>query len=95
MPAVRSRFVVRTLATLLWFTLLAGQFWRNLLGWWGWGAIAIALVIGSTIVLVRLKPDWRWRRFPKSLLFFLGLATLSITWSAYRAPARSASRCSG
>lgn len=83
MPALRSRFVVRSLATLLWFTLLAGQFWRNLLDWWGWGAIALALVVGSVITLVRSRPDWRWRRFPKALLFFLGLATLSITWSAY------------
>jgi len=83
MPAARSRFAVRTLATLLWFTLLAGQFWRNLLDWWGWGAIALVLIVGSTVVLIRLKPDWRWRRFPKALLSFLGLATLSIVWSAY------------
>ena len=83
MPTARSRLVVRVLATLLWFTLLAGQFWRNLLDWWGWGTVAIVLIVGSAMVLVWVKPNWRWRRFPKALLSFLALATLSIFWSAY------------
>ncbi|WP_022884990.1 O-antigen ligase family protein [Glaciibacter superstes] len=83
MPAVRSRFVVRTFAVFVLFTVLAGQFWRNLLGWWGFGAIALIVVVGSIIGLIALKPDWKWRRFPKSLGVFLLLATLSIAWSFY------------
>lgn len=83
MPAVRSRLVVRAFATFLLFTLLAGQFWRNVGDWWGWGAIAIVLVVGCVVGLVRLKPDWTWRSFPKSLAAFLGLATLSLAWSFY------------
>ncbi|MGO4691596.1 O-antigen ligase family protein [Glaciibacter sp. 2TAF33] len=83
MPPVRSRFVIRTFATLVLFTVLAGQFWRNLLGWWGFGAIALVVVVGSLIGLARLKPDWMWRKFPKSLGVFLVLATLSIAWSFY------------
>lgn len=83
MPAVRSRFVVRTFATGLLFTVLAGQFWRNLLDWWGFGAIALTIVVGSIVGLVRLKPDWMWRNFPKSVGAFLLLATLSLAWSFY------------
>ena len=83
MPAVRSRFVVRTFASGVLFTVLAGQFWRNLLGWWGFGAIAILVVVGSVVGLVLLKPDWMWRKFPKSLGVFLLLVTLSLAWSFY------------
>ena len=83
MPAVRSRFVVRTFATFVLFTVLAGQFWRNLFGWWGFGAIALAVFVGSVIGLVAEKPDWMWRRFPKALGVFLVLATLSLAWSFY------------
>ena len=83
MPAVRSRFAVRTFASGVLFTVLAGQFWRNLLGWWGFGAIAIVVVVGSVVGLVLLKPDWMWRKFPKSLGVFLLLVTLSLAWSFY------------
>jgi exopolysaccharide production protein ExoQ len=82
-PAVRSRFALRIFATFVLFTLLAGQFWRNLLGWWGFGAIAVIVLAGSIVFLVRTKPDWMWRWFPKSLGVFLVLATLSIAWSFY------------
>jgi exopolysaccharide production protein ExoQ len=83
MPAVQSRFVVRSFATLVFFTLLAGQFWRNLLGWWGFGALALLVLVGSVVALVRLKPDWLWAKFPRSLGVFLSIATVSILWSFY------------
>ncbi len=83
MPQVRSRFALRMFATFVLFTLLAGQFWRNLLSWWGFGAVAVVALVGSIVFLVQLKPDWMWRRFPKSLGVFLALATLSIAWSHY------------
>lgn len=83
MPAVQSRLTVRLFATLVFFSVLAGQAWRNLLGWWGFGAIAVFIVVGSIWFLVTLKPDWSWRRFPKSLAAFMLLATLSLAWSAY------------
>jgi exopolysaccharide production protein ExoQ len=70
-------------ATFVLFTVLAGQFWRNLLSWWGFGAVALVVLGGSIAWLVMLKPDWMWRRFPKSLGVFLALATLSIGWSFY------------
>ena len=83
MPAVQSRLPPRLFATLVFFTVLAGQFWRNLLGWWGFGAVAVLIVIGSIAFLVSLKPDWDWRSFPKSLGAFLLIATVSVAWSAY------------
>jgi exopolysaccharide production protein ExoQ len=83
MPAVQSRFVVRSFATLVFFTALAGQFWRNLLGWWGFGAIALVVLVGSVVLLVRLKPDWVWSKFPRSIGVFLVITTLSIAWSFY------------
>jgi len=83
MPPVRSRFALRIFATFVLFTVLAGQFWRNLLGWWGFGAVAVVVLAGSIAWIVMLKPDWMWRRFPKSLGVFLALATLSIAWSFY------------
>ncbi|AMB57852.1 O-antigen ligase family protein [Microterricola viridarii] len=84
----RSRFAVHTLATALLFTALAGQFWRNLLGWWGWGALVLLLLAASVVALLRLKPEWLngrtlWRRTPVSLWLFLGLAVLSLAWSFY------------
>ena len=85
MPAVRSRYAVRLLATLVFFTLLAGQFWRNLLGWWGYGTLAVIVFTGCIVALATLKPEWMWRSFPKSLVGFLGIVVLSIAWSHYPA----------
>jgi exopolysaccharide production protein ExoQ len=83
MPVAQSRLPVRLFATLVLFSVLAGQFWRNLLGWWGFGGIALIVVVGSVWFLVSLKPAWSWRTFPKALAVFMGLATLSLAWSAY------------
>jgi exopolysaccharide production protein ExoQ len=83
MPVAQSRLPVRLFATLVFFSVLAGQFWRNLLGWWGFGGIALIVIVGSVWFLVSLKPAWSWRTFPKSLAVFMGLATLSLAWSAY------------
>lgn len=73
----------RMLATLGLFTLAAGDLWRYLLGWWGWGAIVLLLVTLAAIELVRMRVDLRLLPFP--LIGFLALATLSTAWSAYPA----------
>lgn len=83
MPVVQSRLTVRLFATLVFFTVLAGQSWRNLFGWWGFGAIAVLILAGSVFFLVSTRPAWDWRSFPKSLIGFMALATLSVAWSAY------------
>jgi len=83
MPAVQSRFVVRMFSTFVLFSVLAGQFWRSVGGWWGFGLIAAIVVVGSITMLVTQKPPLNWRRFPKTLVAFMLLATLSIAWSFY------------
>lgn len=83
MKPVRSRFAVRTLAAFVLFSTIAGQFWRNLLGWWGWGTIIALVLVACIVALIRLKPELSWRRMPKSVLFFVGLSALSLAWSFY------------
>jgi O-antigen ligase len=83
MSTARKPIAVGAFSTLLVFTLFAGDFWRNLLSWWGWGLIAAALVVGSVVLLVRIRPPLLWRRLPVTLALFLLLATLSIAWSDY------------
>lgn len=83
MKPVRSRFAVRALAALILFTVIAGQFWRNLLGWWGWGSLVVVLIVLCALALARLRPEWSWRRTPKSLVLFLAFAALSLAWSFY------------
>jgi O-antigen ligase len=83
MAATRRDTLIGAFATFSLFTVLAGQFWRNLLGYWGWGVIALLVVVGAVVVLVRVRPAFAWRRVPKSTIFFLALAALSIAWSFY------------
>jgi exopolysaccharide production protein ExoQ len=78
-----SRRWVRALATLVVFTGFAGQFWRNLLDWWGFGIIAGLTIVASIVAIAVLKPRLYWRGIPKSLVAFLLLCVLSIAWSFY------------
>ena len=71
----------RALAIVSFFTLAAGEFWRHLLGWWGWGAIAGLLFVLAMVELVRHRVDVR--RAPVTLIAFLALCAASIIWSAY------------
>lgn len=69
----------RTLAVFAFTVLAAGEFWRHLLGWWGWGALAILVAAAAVFELVRMRVDPR--RLPLSLLLFVGFTALSIIWS--------------
>jgi O-antigen ligase len=69
------------LATFGFFTLAAGDVWRYLLSWWGWGAIILVFVTLAVIELVRSRVDMR--RMPILLFATLALMVLSIAWSAY------------
>ncbi|PPH26291.1 exopolysaccharide production protein [Rathayibacter rathayi] len=73
----------RALAVAVLAVLLAGQSLRNLVGWWGWGLVVAVLLAACLVVLLRARPRLRWARTPKSLVLFLGLAVLSLLWSAY------------
>lgn len=70
------------LATFGFFTLAAGDFWRYLLSWWGWGAIVLVFVALAIIELRRSRVDAT--RLPILLYATLALMALSIAWSAYR-----------
>lgn len=76
----------RVLVTAGFFSLMAGDLWRYLFTWWGWGAIILTLLIATVVELVRSRPDLR--RVPVLLVLALALIALSIAWSAY--PAASA-----
>ncbi|MGN7799175.1 O-antigen ligase family protein [Leifsonia sp. 22587] len=71
------------LAAVVLFTLFAGEFWRDLISWPGYFALAGVLAVVVAVVLVRARPRFRWRTTPKTLLVFLALAIVSIAWSAY------------
>ncbi|MDR6904627.1 O-antigen ligase [Agromyces sp. 3263] len=83
MTTGRRRTLIGAYATLALFTVLAGQFWRNLLGWWGFAAVALVVIGGAIALLVGERPSWRWRRVPKSTIAFLLITVLSIAWSYY------------
>jgi O-antigen ligase len=69
------------LATFGFFTLAAGDVWRYLLSWWGWGAIIVVFVTLAVIEVARSRLDVR--RMPILLFATLALMALSIAWSAY------------
>lgn len=79
MTWLRERRVALAAVTL--FTLLAGDAWRNLLSWYGWGAIVLAVVAGWIVIAVQKRVDLR--RIPIALGALLGLMVLSVVWSYY------------
>ncbi len=78
----RTETYRRRLAIVGLFTLTAGDFWRYLFTWWGWGAIVVVVMTLVIIELVRMRVDVR--RLPFTLLAFLALVLLSVIWSDYR-----------
>ena len=63
------------LAVVGLFTLTAGDLWRYVLTWWGWGAIVGVLLTMVIVELVRLRIDLR--RLPFTVIAFLALVLLS------------------
>ncbi len=83
MTTGRRSALIGAYATLALFTALGGQFWRNLLGWWGFGIVVAVVVVGAVALVAATRPSWAWRRVPKSTIAFLAIAALSIAWSFY------------
>jgi len=77
----RREVYQRVLAILGFFTMTAGDLWRNLLSWWGWGAICIVLLVLAIVELIHARVDVR--RLPFALIGFLLLTVVSIFWSDY------------
>ncbi|WP_349899472.1 O-antigen ligase family protein [Parafrigoribacterium soli] len=83
MSKLDARPVRLWFAGLALFTGLAGDFWRNLLSWYGFGAIVLLLLAAAIVLLARNRDAVRVGRMPYPLLAFLALATTSIAWSFY------------
>ncbi|MCS5734914.1 O-antigen ligase family protein [Herbiconiux daphne] len=75
----------RSLSVLVVFTLFAGDFWRDLISWWGYLALVGALTVLLAVVMTRRKLWSRLplRRMPRTLVLFGVLAVVSLAWSFY------------
>ncbi|MFB2599268.1 O-antigen ligase family protein [Herbiconiux sp. P17] len=75
----------RSLSVLILFTLFAGDFWRNLIGWWGYLGLvaAISAVVAVVMTRRRLWSKLALWRLPRTLVLFGLLAVLSVAWSYY------------
>lgn len=73
----------RALSILILSMGLAGEAWLNLLGWAGLGGLAVAASVIAVVLLVRGRRRIVLRHLPISALAFVGLAALSLIWSAY------------
>lgn len=68
------------------FSLFTGDGMRDLLGWWGFGALSAALLAVAVVVLVRERQRLRGlltRSTALPLLLFVGVCLVSALWSAY------------
>jgi O-antigen ligase len=80
---LKNRVLLKVYAVLALFTVLAGDFWRYSVSWFGWGAV-IALISAFSIVLIVTQRDkWRLNGLPYPLLEFAAITVLSTAWSAY------------
>lgn len=84
MAESKTRLGVSAYAICVFILTIGSNGVRNLVGWWGFLAIALALTVWGAVLFVRLKPErFRWYRLPSPLYWFLALAVLSIAWSQY------------
>lgn len=67
------------------FTLMAGDAVRYSIGWYGWGALLIAVLVLSIFLTVKGGAKAALQEIHWPLLLLLGWMTLSILWSAYPA----------
>lgn len=67
------------------FTLAAGDAVRYSIGWWGWGAVLVALLALTAWQFFRGEPKRVLRQMPWPLTALLGLMLISIAYSNYPA----------
>ena len=68
------------------FSLWNGDGMRDLLSWWGFGAVSLLLLAGGVVLLLRERARAKalllsWRAVPIAL--FMALCIASVSWSAY------------
>jgi len=83
MTWIESRGFRLSFSAFALFTGLAGDSIRNLLTWWGYGAVVLLVVAGSLVLLISGRKRWTFTSLPLPLVAFMALATLSIAWSHY------------
>lgn len=69
----------------MFFSLLAPDALRAVMGWWGYGIIVGALAALSIALLIVERDRWSIRDLPIPLVAFLLLIAASIAWSNYPA----------
>ncbi|UOQ57722.1 O-antigen ligase family protein [Leucobacter allii] len=85
MAESRTRLGVSAFAICVFALTLGSNGVRNIIGWWGFLAAALALVVWGVVIFARERPErFRWYRLPSPIYWFLTLAVLSIAWSQYR-----------
>ncbi|MFV0433663.1 MAG: O-antigen ligase family protein [Leucobacter sp.] len=85
MATNKTRLGVSAYAIVVFVFTLGSNGARNLLGWAGFIAVALAITAFAIVLFAREKPDrFRWYRLPSPVYLFLMLAVLSIAWSQYR-----------
>ncbi|MGO2110111.1 MAG: O-antigen ligase family protein [Pseudoclavibacter sp.] len=65
------------------FTGFAGDFWRNLASWYGFGVVALAVLVLAVVVLAKKRPLPRWHHLPLPLLLFMVWCLTTALWSEY------------
>lgn len=85
MAESRTRLGVGAYAICVFALTLGSNGVRNVVGWWGFLSIGLALTVIGAVIILRTKPErFRWYRLPAPLYWFLALAIASIAWSQYR-----------
>lgn len=84
MSRLDSRGIRLGYAALALFTGIAGDFWRDAISWYGWGAIVAVVIVGGVVLLAHNRRRFRMLDLPFPLLVFLLLALASVAWSDYR-----------
>lgn len=75
---------VNIYATFIFFFVFAGQAYRNLLSWWGFGALSLIIFIVLTFVYMKRRSFLEdMKRIPFPLILFLGWCMISVSWSEY------------
>lgn len=82
MKVLDSRRTLTGFATVVFFSALAADAWRNSIGWYGYAVVVVVLAVASVLVLVRHRA-LRLDRVPWPLVAFLALAAASTIWSFY------------
>ena len=85
MTLTRDRRLLVGFATVAFFSVLAPDAWRNTIGWYGYGVVAVGLFATSVALLIRHRSELRAEVLPWPLLAFSALCLVSVFWSNYPA----------